>query len=1107
MKRFKLLIIILALLVVSPTTCYASSESSGEEGSGAGIINPCSPNCSGIVRSSSLGGVRITFVDASGHVVPASGNQSFDFVTYVRPGKEGINFFYNSFSGDRNKIAMSGGANYSEGTSPQSSFKRFSAVASAYNNNEPGHKASLPTSGNTGGSLNKGYGAELNFFLGLTRTGNPTYAQDVNAFIKAIAEVSGGFNAEDLIYKVAEGCNTGEEIFIVMEPLFFWSGKTGGGYTNYFGTLADSYHFFGGSIPGSVGLYNTNRLAYVIYYEREIAAYKGATGVSKDGFKIQSAADLLSTAGFGLAVDWANDPGQYCNSCSYENGKFSYDNKIYPGDLVIPSGFKSIEDYAFTGRDSGGAGCCDILEPQIGSMPKEWQEAYDKLCREDEPDCCTPSVPKEPPVIDVHNCCEDSPLSKVIDSELDDIFCYDSELQVEYFKNRCENDRYKEKLNDYCDIYCTERVTMEVPQAITATSGRYFTLSKTSKGTTSPYIEGFRRCRVKVYYNEWRKKYAETVKRQVDQYNEFQRQASMEKNYEEALPTKETIHETGTITTSCSETDNSTTPPTKKSSTGSATFDYVYYKWTFKNNYNYHTVDLKDDHYTRVEIVRGQTLKEPHEPYSLYKYDEAKAAYDAAKSQAASNCGLGNVSYGGTQFKEFTASYRNENPEEVINTIKQAKESAKAAYEIATKEADTLEHNIDECDYYFDDSKSRLEEKATYDGKDAEKHYSFTPDLLFRYSQVYLGEDGKAVLDTLAVEFDRSCEYKTLYDKDETDVDEIKPDRYSGIYSNGSERMHDFDKDVELVYEPNGVPLSKYYDYEYKAEKLFTTDAKYHATCKWTEKDKDIYTLVPSGISSETSVFNHTIHNREYKIYLSTFDGTYQTYWDINNVGHKGGFTSYFQRGTKTCAGENPEDIGTTITCKIHVEHELVQTGKCNGSNGTDTTISEDDCDINKEGYDLFAFKVADPQDLFPTGTETASGTIAYNWTQTERGKQVMNEIQEKGATVSNYAPENVSYQVTLGRNDMNHIKNYNRSLEDENGYQDFNLHCECPTNKQTNTLLGGGVGCTQCKSYFLENLEKGIVKYDNVEHKVKVWSSPKSLQSIRETAASKNRW
>ena len=91
MKRISIIIFSLFIFMISPIVVLAVSDSSGEQGSGSGIVNSCSPNCSGIVRSSSLAGIRITFVDASGHVVPASGNQSFDYVTYVKPGKEGIN--------------------------------------------------------------------------------------------------------------------------------------------------------------------------------------------------------------------------------------------------------------------------------------------------------------------------------------------------------------------------------------------------------------------------------------------------------------------------------------------------------------------------------------------------------------------------------------------------------------------------------------------------------------------------------------------------------------------------------------------------------------------------------------------------------------------------------------------------------------------------------------------------------------------------------------------------------------------------------------------------------------------------------------------------------
>lgn len=1109
MKKSTILIITLWLFIFVPTIVFAASDSSGEQGGSAGIVNSCSPNCVGMQRSSSLAGVRITFVDSEGKAVSASNGLSFDFETYIGPGKAGLNTHYNAYNGDRNKVALASGGNYTEGFTNERDIKKFSAVAAAYNKYVPiegsNHYTTLKTSGNTGGNLN-GMGNELDFFLSLTKSGNPTYAADVNAFIRAIAEVSGGFNADDLIYKIAEGCNTGEEIFIVMEPLFFWSGKINNAWQNYFGSLADSYHFFNGKVVG--GLWNINNQAYLIHYERELSAYNGAQGVAAKGFNIQSGADLLSTAGFAIAVDWANDPGEYCNACSYSDGKFSYDNKVYPGDLVIPSKYGSIQDFAFSNRGEGGAGCCALLKPQINSMPAEWQEAYNRLCDvpdKDDPECCNPGVPLEPE-IDVNNCCTDGTVSSVAESELDDIFCYDSELKVDFYKDRCENDKFKNKINDYCDLYCTERVTMEVPGAITAVSGRYFELSKTSYGTTSPYIEGYRRCRVKIYYNEWRDKYVEKVDEEVKQYNEFQKQSSMKANYDDAIGTKETITKTGKVTASCSETD----PVTNKTKSNSATesFSYTYYKYTFANKHDYYTVSLSNDKYSRVEIVNGSKKKESHEPYSLYKYADALKAYNEAKDKAAKSCGYGNVTYKGDSFDtQNITSYRDEDPESVVKEIEKAISVAKSAYEIATKDAYKLEQNIDECDFYFDDSKSRLGEEVTYSSKDASKNYEFSPDLLFRYSEVYLGSKSEKVLDKLAIEFDRECNSEIIYDENETGVDEIKPDRYSGVYGNGSEKMHDFNRNVTIAYESN-FNLSKYYDNAYSADKKHSTDAKYHTTCKWTEKEKNTYTLVPSGIVSGESSTNHTIHNQEYRINLTTLDGTYETYWDIEGIGHKGRFTDYFKKGGTTCSNQLPSEAGTTITCKLHVEHELITTGTCNGTEGSEVTINPEDCDELKEGYDLFNFKIVDPADLFPGGTTTATGTIGYNWTMSPRGQDVMKEITDKAATSSTYAPENISYSVNLSPKDLKNIKNYNKERESNNqkGYSDFNLHCECPTEVQTGSLING-VGCTQCKSYFMENLENGIIRYGNTDHRVNVWASPKRLQEIREDNTLKRKW
>lgn len=86
---------------------------------------------------------------------------------------------------------------------------------------------------------------------------------------------------------------------------------------------------------------------------------------------------------------------------------------------------------------------------------------------------------------------------------------------------------------------------------------------------------------------------------------------------------------------------------------------------------------------------------------------------------------------------------------------------------------------------------------------------------------MYLNEESQKALDTLQIEFDRSCEYETIYDSNESGVDEIKPDRYSGVYGTGSELMHDFKRDKQIAYEENGIPMSSYYDHEYNAEKIY----------------------------------------------------------------------------------------------------------------------------------------------------------------------------------------------------------------------------------------------------------------------------------------------
>lgn len=1116
MKKVRSLLFLLILLIL-PIGVFAESDSSGEEGGGAGIVHSCSPNCVGIQRSSSLAGVRITFVDANGMAVAASGGKSYDFITTAK--KSNINTTINGYEGDRNKIALAGGGNYSGTSVHQSSIPKFSAVIAAYNANilqtDSPHTSRLNTSGNTGGNLN-GFADELNFFLGLTKAGNPYYVQDVNAFIKAVATVTGGYNADELIYKVAQGCSSGEEIFIVMEPVFFWSGEVGNSYQNYFGTLSDSYHFFNGEIVPSA--YHLTNMAYLIYYEREIAAYHGAQGVSNKAFAIQSGTDLLSNVGYGIAVDWANDPGQYCGSCQFVDGKFSYDNKLYPGDLIIPSGFANIQHFAYTDRDEGGAGCCDILGAQLDSLPNEWKTAYDQYCKTDD-ECCTPKAPTIPVDININNCCTDSTVSYVKEALLDDLFCYSERLKVDYYFPKCDAEYYLEEPfltdNKYCEMYCTERVSVEVPGAITAKSGRYFKLTETSKGTTSPYMEGFKRCRVRVFYDEWIKDYLAKVQEQVDAYNSYQKNMAASKTYENAADNEETKSGSVSITVQCKTTtqqaipncvgNNCTRNVDTCTDTVTSSYSYSYKKYKFTKLYDYYPVKIKEsslkENASTVEIVSDAKKTIEHATYSTYGLADAITAANAALESAKSSCECATITSATREdLPDEGAGYPEENVPEVATDYKTtAEDTDKGNFQAATGAAKDLENKIHTCDNYFTEGA----------GANAGDAYKFEPDLLFSYSQVYLDEYGETDLDKLDIEFDRHCNYEIIMPEEDTEG-EISGPRYSGIYSPGNNPLIQVVTDFSgsgLEYRTSAGIDSSMLDTPYSADKKYTYDAKYHAVCTWTEKSKPVYTLVPSGEVSNTYLENYTIHDKEYKVYITTYDGTYQTYWDVSGIGHNGKFDPYFLDGGQTCAAENPADA-SMFTCKLHIKHSLVLTGKCNGTNGTDTTINKEDCDPHDDGYELFAFKVVDPKEFFPAGTTDENGnTYAHNWTSTTEGQAVMTEIETKAANDSIYAPENISYSFNLTPTAMKHIKNYNVERNADGGYTDFNMYCECPddpeTDVQTNSMENG-IGCTECKSRFLENLAAGIVKYDNTEHTVNVWATNNRIQTIRDNI---NKW
>lgn len=737
--------------------------------------------------------------------------------------------------------------------------------------------------------------------------------------------------------------------------------------------------------------------------------------------------------------------------------------------------------------------------------------------------CCTEN-PIEPGHIEgsINNCCTDDTHSEAKEYELNDLFCYDKDLKVDHYFPKCNADYYIEDdavLNDYCKMYCTERVTVDIPGAITATSGRYFTLSTTSHGTKSPYIEGFKRCRIRVEYDKWLEDYETEVQKQVDAYNSYQENRAYELMYEKSIANSSQKSETITVTCSvstnsdsCSRTTttaggpvtcrNSITSGSGSAKTKTITAQYTYYPFPKAYYYKWYQVVINDDLKDKYKEIRIENDKKNYETFHATNYsawdlrsyiNEANNFINTyngkevpgTKKSSSTCCSVSATSKYSCTRNYLDAENKQENVVQVEQQYHNKAESAQNSYSAATDKAKKLEEDIHKCDNYF----------TEFEGANAESNYAFDASMAFDYTQVYLDELGNKKMDIQNVPFkdEPGCQI----DGPITSPDgEINAPNYSGEYGHGDEIMNDF-KTATLSHQTTASGFKSYIDRTYLADKLFTHDAKYHAVCKWDEGDNKNYTLVPTGESSEiSSEINYSVHDKEYRVYLTTFDGTYETHWDVNGLGTDGKFDQFFKDNSTTCANENPNDV-SMFTCKLHVEYEIVLTGYCNGSNGTDTTVNPDDCDPYDEGMNLFNFRIVDANNIFPAGTtDSETGRkYAYNWVETERGREVLSEIQDRAKKDKTFAPENKTYSFQLTPADMKHIKNYNDEKDSQGGYSDYDMVCYCPS-KDADSYQGP---CVRCKSNFVTELSKGNVKYDGTNHNVTGWRNTSlSLENVR---------
>lgn len=804
------------------------------------------------------------------------------------------------------------------------------------------------------------------------------------------------------------------------------------------------------------------------------------------------------------------------NDCSFEI------NAYYPGSgaytcTASGDGTQQIEIFVGVGSASGtidtSGAPTQKYEDSINEGPY-----YEGVCG---PTGCG-TIPADE--VEVNNCCEDSTTSKVSEPILNDLFCRDDDLKVDYYKLKSGINEYLQTNTDldsnYCQMYCTERTQVDIPGALTATNGKYFQLSQNKvSGTYAPHTQSTKRCRIRVEYDKWLTDYRRQVDASVDAYNEYQKNKAYEASYRKAASEEtEENKKTETVTVRCVKEDSCSEyipgtqvyKPDKTISgyTASDSFDLHYYEHNFISH-NYERIARNSS--LSAENIRhvGNFSTNISKTYKILDYDSVKGAVgNFIRDHSDASCSVssdmynaaGNAENSGLYFDDVTAD---------ANNYKSAADGNNSAYTAAIGQIQTLQKTLTRCDKYFtDDSVSST--------NSAEQMYNLPTSLSsFKYTQIYQDDYGNPKQTQVTVGFEGSCQYRRETDVSTPDTFAVSGTggNYSTTYGAGFASMKVLGKNLYYSNTTSSSFFTNFVtDETYAADKMFWHDGRYTATCDWNRTDVDKYTvgtdgkvvttnpstddsayrLVPRGevYNYKSSLVNYSEHEFVFS-YSSSYDGKFETYWDLKGLGENSKFDKYFEDGAGTCANQNPGDT-SLLTCSLSSFHGGSFYGCCCGD-ANDTTYSTVTCDPYDDKAVKYEFKIVDPAKMFPANTDG----YADNW-KTTLGNTAREAIEELGKNLSTYSPKTLSYSFVLTPSDMKQIKKYNSILNSYGGYTDSDLTCDC-SEVQGDRNKDNGKSCTKCTSSFLDNLASGKILKDQTL--IGGWNrSDKSIAEVRKS-------
>lgn len=797
-------------------------------------------------------------------------------------------------------------------------------------------------------------------------------------------------------------------------------------------------------------------------------------------------------------------------------------NAYYPGSgaytcTTSGSGTQQIEIFVGAGSTSGAINTSGAPTQKIDDSISEGPY-YEGVCG---PTGCG-TIPADE--VEVNNCCEDSTTSKVSEPILNDLFCRDDDLKVDYYKLKSGINEYLQTNTDldsnYCQMYCTERTQVDIPGALTATNGKYFKLAQNSvSGTYAPHTQSTKRCRIRVEYDKWLTDYRRQIDASVNAYNEYQKNKAYEASYRKAASEEtEENKKTETVTVRCVKEDSCSEyiPGTQvckpgktiRGYTASDSFDLHYYEHNF-TSHNYEKIARNSS--LSAENIRhvGNFSTNISKTYRILDYGSVQDAVgNFIRDHSDASCSVssdmynaaGNAENHGLYFDDVTAD---------ANNYKSAADGNNSAYTAALGQIETLQKTLTRCDKYFtDDSVSTT--------NSAEQMYNLPTSLSsFKYTQIYQDDYGNPKQTQVTVGFEGSCQYRRETDVSTPDTFAVSGTggNYSTTYGAGFASMKVLGKNLYYSNTTSSSFFTNFVtDETYAADKMFWHDGRYIATCDWNRTDVDKYTvgtdgkvvttnpstddsayrLVPRGevYNYKSSLVNYSEHEFVFS-YSSSYDGKFETYWDLKGLGENSKFDKYFEDGAGTCANQNPGDT-SLLTCSLSSFHGGSFYGCCCGD-GNDTTYSTVTCDPYDDKAVKYEFKIVDPAKMFPADTDG----YADNW-KTTLGNTAREAIEELGKDLSTYSPKTLSYSFVLTPSDMKQIKKYNSILNSYGGYTDSDLTCDC-SEVQGDGNKDNGKSCTKCTSSFLDNLASGKILKDQTL--TGGWNrSDKSIAEVRKS-------